>query len=518
MKETRRLDILALIGGSLALVILIGLVYWWATAVRATEGYSSDRARESLLRRMPDTHVRADFEVLSDQNLMDNRASAQKVLERALKRFPNSARLNLRLGSVGKGASAVKALRRAAELDPRNALPLYLLAAEAASREDWDSTLDLLKRGNRLKRSTAYPLPYEDIDVRRIGEGLELTFLDSHPVYVTAKPLRGLARSMSERAARAHSSGRTDEALALLREIKAMGRQIMHGEPHDCMSVLIGASIARICLKREKQIYADTGSLAGLARVEKEISEIRYLTVGNSAYTMVEPDYWISNLARPFALLIPFASIPVHAWLTILALAFWAGRTYRTRREPASELHLQATARAFTVGKLLKLYTLAFVPIAVAAFCLVYFPFLTGFHRLMLAVAAVYAVVFAPSVLLAWRASASYKKAYRDVGGQEFPKRWRDVPAPDKREHERRMAGVSGGAMLFLLVWAVFASLIIREAVGIFPWQYGRLMYAEIQKEERYVTNLLDGKVKVPQKYIREIEEREKQPAKPGGS
>ena len=71
----------------------------------------------------------------------DVKPTVDKVRQ-AVGKYPNSARLQFRLGTYGNDGQA---LRRAAELDTNNALPLYYLASKAASM---DETLALLFGGS----------------------------------------------------------------------------------------------------------------------------------------------------------------------------------------------------------------------------------------------------------------------------------------------------------------------------------------------------------------------------------
>jgi hypothetical protein len=53
----------------------------------------------------------------------------------------------------------------------------------------------------------------------------------------------------------------------------------------------------------------------------------------------------------------------------------------------------------------------------------------------------------------------------------------------------------------------------MKVTMDAFPWQMERATAGLYQEEPKYVRDLLAGKVKVPEKYIREAELR----AKPGG-
>ncbi|HUV05451.1 MAG TPA: hypothetical protein VMX94_10130 [Armatimonadota bacterium] len=515
MKETRRLDILALIGGVLALVAIAVQGYYTIWARTYSFEAQAAETREAILQRMPDTDVRADFEVLSlGFGSVHGGAAAQRALERAVKKFPKSARLNFRLGTIGESRQSPGALRRAAELDTSNALPLYLLASEAASRGAADEAIVLLIRGNRRRHVDSYPLPYEVCENNGLFEAMvgAANSLRSSPIH-----LRRVATCVSKHAAELHAAGHTDQALTTLGETKRMAWSLMRSKDATMMDLLAGTAIVAIADKREAQIYTETGSKVGLAQVQKEKRKLTYLSAGCRAYWDQSMEGLVRSGARFSAPIVSVAPIIGQSWLTVAMLLLWAAFALRTRRVPTSELHLEAAAKSFSVGRLLKYYAPIFLLPGLAASALTYL----AFSKYTLVTVAAGAAFLVPSILLLWLSVRLHKKTYLQTAeslGREKPRFWAGAPAQDKREIARRLAGVHGGAMILLLVWGLLVSGVVKLTWDAFPWQIERAFAGVYKAELRYAADLVAGKVKVPQKYIREIEEREKQPAKPGGS
>ena len=164
------------------------------------------------------------------------------------------------------------------------------------------------------------------------------------------------------------------------------------------------------------------------------------------------------------------------------------------------------------MSKLLKMYVLAFLPLGLTASAIMFF---ASPSKLVVLWIPILAAILLPSVLLHLWATFRYKRAHRQAAGQENPKFWSGAPAAEKREVIRRLAGVHGGAMIFLAIWGILTSGGTKLMTGAFPWQCDRLTSQPLEREARYVTDLLDGKIEVPQKYIDEVEEREKRNVKP---
>jgi hypothetical protein len=61
-------------------------------------------------------------------------------------------------------------------------------------------------------------------------------------------------------------------------------------------------------------------------------------------------------------------------------------------------------------------------------------------------------------------------------------------------------------------VLAILLSFGMKIGYGHYPFDYGYVFEQGRQDEERYMTDLLDHKVKVPEKYIRRIELQDERP------
>lgn len=544
MRETRRLDVLAVIGGVLALVAIAVQGYYTIRARTYSFVARAAETREAILQRMPDTDVRADFEALTamwDKKYVKRMEALYReyekkpgegyrldreqlqigrtgiLLERAIRKFPNSARLHFRLAMFTTGPSSIEAIRKASELDPGNALPCYLLASDAASRKAWDEALRFLMQGNNRKRLTEYPLLRRYIDRHGVAGLILLPGATADYEFSVISRLRRLATGISGHALEIHASGRTDEALKMLDSVKQMGWKCTRAEDAATFDVLVGSVLVAISNKREAQIYTETGSKAGLAQVQKEKGKLAYLRAGCRAYVGQLMEGLVRRGARFSAPIASVAPIIGQSWLAAIMLVVWAAFALRTRGKPASELHLEAAAKSFSAGRLLKYYAPIFLPPGLAASALMYL----AFSKYMLVMAAAGAAFLVPSVLLLWLSARLYRKTYLQTAeslGREKPRFWAGAPAQDKREIARRLAGVHGGAMIFLILWALLVSGGTKLAIGAFPWQIERAFAGVYKTELRYAADLVAGKVKVPQKYIREAEQREKQRTKPGGS
>ena len=407
-------------------------------------------------------------------------------------------------------------LRKASELDPSNALPLYILASRAISSGSADEAVALLAEGNRRSRVDDYPLPY---DIAKGDPWVEITIAtaNSQIRFPTFAALRRLALPAREYAVKLHAAGRTERALAIIGETKQMGRKLIHSDDATLIDVLVRVAIIRICHKGEEQIYTETNSQSGLAQLEQERSKLTYLRAGALAY-LGSAGKRIPKLMSTFsALTLPPIYIAfLQAAIMVVSLVAWGVLALVARQKPASGLHPGATATAFTAGRLLKMYALIFLPLGIAASVLVYFGFLREF-MILLPVAAGTAA-FVPCLLL-WWTNASYKKAYRaaaEAAGQEIPRLWKGTAIEEKREVARRIAGVQGGMMLFLVLCGLLISGGAKLTAGAYPWQAGARAVAQMRLEERrYVADLVAGKIKVPQKYIDEEKQRLNRRTKP---
>ncbi|MCX6376961.1 MAG: hypothetical protein NTU88_13170, partial [Armatimonadetes bacterium] len=525
--------ILALIGGVLALAVVAGLVYL-NYAVNAEVRTTPTEWREALLRSMPDTDLRADFEVLTEWpwdkdaigefEALSNRPErdAEKtaletekqkrlhtlpVLTRAVSKFPNSLRLQLRVGTLGEEQQRPAALRRAAQLDQQNPLPLYLLASEAASRGSLDEALSLVKEGNRRRWADWYPMPTTLAGNQRDAE-IIASQANSPAHWPTYFPIRRLAVSLSKHAGDLYKAGRGDKADEIVGQVRAMGWRVAGGNQANLMDLLIGRTIVGIANKNAKEAYVSTGDKAHLAELGAENRRVVYVDAGARA----QIDSGMEKLVRRVEMFTAY-SVPVEmagaalALIIFASLIWWGILALRSRRKAASEIHTEATARAFSARKLLKVYALVAAVLAVETVALVYCA--SALEVRLLTVVEGSAMVL-PAILmlgvLVW-ASIAYKRAYRQAAesaGETISKPWKGYPVADKRERQRRLTGVFGGVMAAIAVWGILVSGYMKVTMDAFPWQVERATAGLRQEEPKYVRDLLAGTVKVPEKYIRE--------------
>lgn len=521
MRATLNLKILAVVGGVLSLTATGLSVYLFFSTIRPSAASDWSWARESLLKHMPQSELRADVDILTSRSdILYPEAYLHRdvTLNQAAKAYPDSARIQLRVAVYGDGSAAAKALRKAAALDTQNALPLYLLAAEAAERESWDEALRLLKQGNQRKHSTEYPIRNTDLPSHGIPDTMIALVLETDFQSYKYSDLRRLARMLSQRAVEIQSQGQTDAALAIIDEVKKMGRAVMERRPGNSIAVLVGIAITRIALKSEKDIYANNGDKAGLARVERDSRETYYLNAGVKAYTGQIMDAVMVGFKRFFAPPLIVGSIGLQIWLTIAYLLAWAISAAESRHRQGSELHLKATERAFPTKKLILYYFLFFVPAGVAASYVFYKTFPNLEHDLTLPIAA---GLSAMPVLLGIFAHRSYKLALRKqaevegVDASMFARKratWQE-----KREFNVRMVGVHGGALLFLTVLGLAISMWMKVSLGSFPWQLDYVSLGGLKEESQYVSNLLAHKIDIPESAIRAEQKKDEEHAKQSG-
>ena len=416
-------------------------------------------------------------------------------IKQAVEKYPNSARLQFRLGSYGKDDQA---LRRAAELDPSNALPLYYLASKAASM---DGTLALLRDANLRKNVTEYPLPL------RGGARAESLAMSVNGNIALSNYLvpRALSKNIGKYASELHKQGRTDEALEALKQVRQMGWGIMRSENQTLLGFMIGMAVVRTSAKFEKEIYTEIGSKDGLARLETERKRLDYLQAGSRYYVTHANEKLVEGVNRNMAIFLPVLFMGAAQLLILLLSGIWWGiLLLRSRRQPSSEIHQEAT-KSFSIARLAMLYFLIFIP-ATAVSAIV---FLQDKDGVPLYIAMYVAAVVFPLVLLL-AANVIYRRA------AVMPS-WRNAPIADKREFQRRMLGVMGGGMVFLVILGLLIAGGTKAATGSYPWDVQSYMAKMRGEESKYVQQLLAGKVKVSEELVREIEQRRKQPPKPGG-
>lgn len=429
---------------------------------------------------MPESDLKADYEILLPVGTDYEVKPSVAKIKQAVAKYPNSARLQFRLGSYGKDDQA---LRRAAELDPSNALPLYYLASRAPSM---DGSLALLRDANLRRSVTEYPLPLKG------GARAESSAMSVNGNIALSNYLvpRALSRNIGKYASELHKQGRTDEALEALKQVRQMGWGIMRSENQTLLGFMIGMAVVRTSAKFEKEIYTEIGSKAGLAEIEREKVKLDYLQAGSRYYVTHANDTMVRGMARRMALVAPILDMGIATeFLLLLSAVWWSVLLLRSRKHSGSESHLEAT-KAFSTGRLAEWYGLAFLPaIAVLSVSAMLFP--EAIALLNYAFAA--SMLLPVGILL--KANAAYRTAYRQAAGMPS---WRRASAADKREFQRRMLGVQGGAVIFLMILGFLISGGTKAATGSYPWDTQSYISQLRGEESKFVTKLLEGKVKVP--------------------
>jgi hypothetical protein len=296
-----------------------------------------------------------------------------------------------------------------------------------------------------------------------------------------------------------------------------MGWRVAGGNQANLMDLLVGRAIVQIANKYAKEAYLGTGDKVRLAKLEAENQRLIYIAAGGSYGINRSMD----SLARRFAAVSAY-TVPALiagealALIMLASLIWWGILALRSRRSAASEIHLAATAMAFPAGRLLKIYALVAGILAVETIVLTLCASAVKVELLTVVDGAAMAL---SALLMLWVlvwASIAYKRAYRQAAesaGETIAKPWKGYPVADKRERQRRLTGVFGGVMAAIFVWGILVSGYMKVTMDAFPWQMERATAGLYQEEPKYVRDLLAGKVKVPEKYIREAELR----AKPGG-
>lgn len=522
MQATRSLRIFAVVGGILSLIVL-ALCVFVCSINSKVENSDLESARESLLKRMPPSDLRANYAILTSQNEILYPAAYAKrneTLDQALRAYPGSARIQLRVGVYGHGDASVRALRTAAALDTQNALPLYILASKAADRGALDEALALIKQGNLRKYTTGYPIRETDLSAGGATETMSVVAEYTFIGLSYCENLRQMGRRLSIHAVEIQSHGQTNDALSITDEVKKMGRAVMSGQPRNSFAVLNGSAIINIALKYEKDICTSTGDKAGLARIERESHEGDYLKAGVNAYVDQMITHLLTREKKFFALPCAVSSIVLQIVFVLGYLTAWSVSIFRSRNRQANELHLKATERAFPVWRLFADYFLIFVPAGIVASFIVNRAWSSFGHELEVTIPTL-AVVSALPVVLQVYAHITYSRALRKQAEQECVEATRIIgrraPWEEKREFNARMAGVHGGALIFLTICALGISAWMRCSVGYYPWQLDNALSGIAQEETQYLGDLLAHKIKVSDSAIRNVQQTRAKYAKRSG-
>ena len=508
MKETRRLDVLAILGAVLVLGVAAAAVYCYISVVAMPGSDPLAQSRNRVLRRMPPSDLRADLAALSARATQEDYGSQEaNELDQAADKYPNSARIQLHAGLRGSEERRPQALQRAIRLDPGNALPYYLLASDAASKGALDKAADLLARGNRQRKMTEYPIPYEV--ARGFAGFFVIDGMNTDIRFGTYGKLRRPALALGKLSVTLYQTGHTDQALALIGEIRQMGLKTMHRKDATLIDALIGSSVLHLCERSEKDIYGATGSQAGLAQVEKESRKLTYLKAGSQAYLFESMEVFTRRMAQLGAPgLAVSTAAGASAFLLFTCFVWWAILALRSRRRNGSETHGEATASAFFGVRLLKVYGLLLLISCIATAPLVYLANSSLNPDYLYTGGEIAGALMAIALLaMLIRAIIWYRKAY--LRAQENPRFWRGAPAQEKREIMRRLVGFQGGMAITLALFGLLVCGYTKATMHAFPWQFDSVMMDMRQREIQYTADLVAGKVKVPQKYIDEVKREE---------
>lgn len=467
MNETRRLDVLAIVGGILGIAMVVYLLYQRGSGCPDLTKWRSQsdlrKVRAAVLRQLPESETKADLAV-------------QLGVRTAAGQYANSPRVQFRLGTKWNDD---KALRRAAELDPNNALPLYFLASRTDSM---DGRLALFREASRRDSFTDYPFSFR-------GRLEPMAFdINTAKGFESLNVCGRMGKTLSEHALRLHEQGRTDEALEVLKLVEVMGWKLAKRENPTLLSLMVGVSVVRVAEKSEKEICTEIGLKSGLDRIEREQVRLDYLSTGARYIVSHANERLVKGVNRRMAIFLPVVCLAVAQLLILLVSGiWWQILLLRSRKQPGSELHLEAT-KALSAGRLAKWYTIASMG---AIGLLLGLNSLLSYSNSSAACAAMYLVALAFPLNILVNANMCYRRAFPQTS-------WRKAPIADKREFQRRMLGVQGGAMVFLVILGLLIAGGTKAATGAYPWDVQSYISKLRREEPKFVQQLLAGKIKLP--------------------
>lgn len=452
------------------------------------------------MKQLPEGDIKTDVLLFLGREDITNPRPA--VVRRSVERYPNSARLQLRLGIFGEGNEREEALHRVIELDTDNALPCYLLAARAIAGGQKTQAFELLRQANRRKIVNSYPIPE---DAARESPQLELLMMavNTRIAFSTYSGIKDLARATADNAQRLHRDGRTEEALELLKDVRRMGWNVASRLDAYLLDLLVGAAVVRLALTSEKQICTEIHDDRGLALIRKEEARIAYVTGGVNAY--------LDKISRTLPQRSMESILPFEVWFYTLAvetmfltgmLLWWGYLGLRSKRETASPLHEEAARRALGMGRLAIMYMSTLVPALAAATCVFWMALAKNLP--ILTIAGILVLVVQTLVLARW-AGLSYRRAFVEAvaqAGEQAPPLDASASLADKRELRRWMSGVFGGMIALVMLCSLIYAAAAKVTRGTYPWEPPRLLTETYWKETEYAQDLLRGKAKVPQEYI----------------
>ena len=288
MSATRRLDILALIGGMLAVSIVAALIGW---AIKNAFSKNPQDAIQAIVRTMPKSDVRADLQASVNSASGPSFKPDVQELRQGIRDFPNSARLHFRLATSLTGPRSSAELERTMKLDPRNALPVYLLAANASAAGRWDESARLLSIADPLSRMDGYNADIGLAGGNLLGEVSIIAAISAarFPIYAE---LRRLAKDVGQRSLQvheqqSHKSRATPEALRQLAMVKRMGWKLVESKDATVMDAMVGTAIVTTCQTTARRIFTQLGDKAALAGLQPEQDRLIYIRAGGKWYVGV---------------------------------------------------------------------------------------------------------------------------------------------------------------------------------------------------------------------------------------
>jgi hypothetical protein len=515
MKTTKLLSALAVIGVILSVALLGWAGTAWAHSLFASKDPDAEyaRAREAMIRRIPESDIRADFEVLSSlSQVYTPHAYGERLmlLGSVFKRYPDSVRLQMRTGMYAEGPQSVAALNRVAQLDPDNALPLYYLASKAAEENRMGEAVKDLRLGNSRRSCTDYPIPNKFLSSANPDEYIFEDSVIRCGTLANGTALRSLVREMRKYAMTLHHQERDKEALGLLSDTRKANRAVFKGSGMSGSDLIDAASLNSWIVVSERRIYQDTGSQSGLSQVAKGQAEDDRLLAGVMMSVGQGMDNLMQRESEFFSPTVPLLPLGLEIVLMPIIGIIWVVLSRRSKGLAGSDAHITAEEDVFNARRLLDMYAIIFLPLGLVMAVVTY--------KLFESVSAFDFLVILPfglvSPIALWIYSArAYKRAYRaalEQFGAPVPRLWKEAPVQDKREAARRMLGVHGGAVVFLVVLGLLISVGEKAVVGAFPWQTMFIMEDMRQRETLFVDQLVQGKIKVPESYIRaQVETRQ---------
>lgn len=280
----------------------------------------------------------------------------------------------------------------------------------------------------------------------------------------------------------------------------------------DAIDCLVGNKIALSCDKAAAQIAKETHNQQELALVTTDMEKCLYVRAGCRAYADKLVDNMLDKVKRFMALAFSLYGLLGLSGGTLTGLLALRSFERKSRGMPASSLHDKATGIVFPGRRMLSIYAVAFLACSASTLLLVSMP--AGLSPAPVATMFIGIMIpFTTPLYLYGRARKQYKETYNHLaeesGAELLPKKIRLMAIQDRREITRRLVGLDGGLMVTMTFWGLLLSMGLRLCYGAYPWQITKAMGGMPQAEMRYVKDLVDGKVKVPQKYIDQIKREE---------